>query len=116
MKARLPKGYGGGGAGNLQQLAMKAQKVQKEMDELTNELEAKEYVASTSGGLVKVTINGKPEVLNVEVSPEIVNKDDVEMLSDLLIVATNDAIRQALNEKEERMGNLSAGLNVPGLF
>ncbi len=116
MKARLPKGYGGGGAGNLQQLAMKAQKVQQEMDNLTSELEEKEYVASASGGLVKVTINGKPEVLNVEINPEIVNKDDIEMLSDLLIVATNDAIRQAITEKNEKMDKLSAGLNMPGLF
>lgn len=116
MKARLPKGYGGGGTGNLQQLAMKAQKVQQEMDELTTELEEKEYVASASGDLVKVTINGKPEVLNVEISPEIINNNDAEMLSDLLIVATNDAIRQALTEKNQRMESLSAGLNVPGFF
>lgn len=113
MKARLPKNYNSGETGNLQQIALK---VQKEMDDLTDELDAKEYVASASGGLVTVTVNGKPEVLNVEISPEIVNKDDVEMLSDLLIVATNDAIRQAVTEKDEKMNKLSEKLHVPGLF
>lgn len=116
MKARLPKGYNNGGAGNLQQLAMKAQKIQKEMDLLSSELEEKEYEATTSGGAVKVTINGKLEVKNIEIDPEIVNKDDIEMLSDLLIVAVNEAIRRAVEEKNEKMDELSAGLKVPGVF
>ena len=116
MKARLPKGYSNVGAGSLQQLAMKAQKMQKEMDLLTNELEEKEYVASASGGAVKVTISGKLEVKNIEIEPDIVNNDDIEMLSDLLIVAVNEAIRKAVDEKNEKMDQLSAGLSVPGLF
>ena len=116
MKARLPKGYSNGGAANLQQLAMKAQKVQKEMDLLTAELEEKEYEATVSGGAVKVTITGKLEVKNIELDPEIVNKDDIEMLSDLLIVAVNEAIRRAVEEKNEKMDKLSAGLSMPGIF
>ncbi len=116
MKARLPKGYGQGGAGNLQQLAMKAQKIQEEMTVITQELEEKEYVASASGGMVKTTVNGKLEVKNIEINPEIVNKDDIEMLSDLIIVSVNEAIRNAVNEKNEKMEKLSGGLNIPGMF
>ena len=116
MKARLPKGYNNGGAGNLQQLAMKAQKIQKDMDLLSSELEEKEYKSTASGGAIKVTITGKLEVKNIEIDPEIVNKDDVEMLSDLLIVAVNEAIRQAVTEKNEKMDELSAGLKIPGVF
>lgn len=116
MKARLPKGFGGGGAGNLQQLAMKAQKMQKEMDALTSELDEKEYVATSASGGIKVTITGKPEVKNIEIDPQIVDKDDVEMLSDLIIVTLNEAIRAASAERSEKMDALSAGLNVTGLF
>lgn len=116
MKARLPKEFGGGGAGNLQQLAMKAQKMQKEMDALTSELDEKEYVATSAGGAVKVTITGKPEVKNIEIDPQVVDKDDVEMLSDLLIVALNEAIHGASAERSKKMDTLSAGLNMPGIF
>ena len=117
MKARLPKGFGnGGGAGNLQQLALKAQNMQEEMDALTRELDDKEYTATSGNGTVRVTVTGQPEVKNIEIDPEIVDKDDVEMLSDLLIVALNEAIRTASAEKSERMDALSAGLKMPGLF
>lgn len=116
MKARLPKGYGQGGAANLQQLAMKAQKIQQEMDVITSELEEKEYEATAPGGKVKAIVNGKLEIKNIEIDPEIVDKDDVEMLSDLIIVATNEAIRNAVNEKNEKMESLSGGLSIPGMF
>lgn len=115
MKARLPKGFGGG-AGNLQQLAMKAQKMQKEMDALNSELDEKEYVATSAGGAVKVTITGKPEVKNIEIDPQVLGKDDIEMLSDLLIVALNEAIHVASAERSEKMDTLSSGINMPGLF
>lgn len=116
MKARLPKGYGQGGASNLQQLAMKAQKMQEEMDAITSELENKEYIASAPGGNVKATVNGKLEVKNIEINPEIVDKDDVEMLSDLIIVSVNEAIRNAVSEKNEKMEKISGNLNIPGMF
>lgn len=116
MKARLPKGYGQGGASNLQQLAMKAQKMQEEMNLITAELEEKEYVALAPGGKVKATVNGKMEVKNIEIDPEIVNKDDVEMLSDLIIVSVNEALRNAAAEKNEKMEKISGNLNIPGMF
>ncbi|MCH5299930.1 MAG: YbaB/EbfC family nucleoid-associated protein [Ruminococcus sp.] len=116
MKARLPKGYGSGGAANIQQLARQAQKIQDEMGSIEQELEVKEYSATAGGNAVKVTVTGKMEVKSIEISPEVVDPEDVEMLSDLVMAATNEALRSAATEKEERMGALSGGLNIPGLF
>lgn len=116
MKARLPKGYGGGGIGNMQQLARQAQKMQEEMENANRELEEKEFSATSGGEAVKVTVTGKMEVKTIELKPEVVDPDDVEMLSDLIIAATNEALRAAATEKEERMNAISGGLNIPGMF
>ena len=115
MKARLPQGYGGGG-GNMQQLARQAQKMQEAMEVATAELEAKEYSATAGGGAVKVVVTGKLEVKSIEIEPEVIDPDDAEMLSDLIMAATNEALRAANQDKEETMGALSGGLNIPGLF
>ena len=101
MKARLPKGYGAGGSNNIQQLARQAQKIQDDME---------------AASAVKVTVSGKPELVKVEIRPEVIDPDDVEMLSDLIMAATNEALRTAAKEKEERMDAISGGLNIPGLF
>ena len=69
MKARLPQGVGGGGVGNLQQLARQAQKMQEKMEQITAELEVKEYTAASGGGAVKATVTGKMEVKSVEIEP-----------------------------------------------
>lgn len=116
MKARLPKGYGGGGSNDIQQLARQAQKIQDDMEAASAELETKEYEAAAGGGAVKVTVSGKPELIKVEIQPEVIDPDDVEMLSDLIMAATNEALRTAAKEKEERMDTISGGLNIPGLF
>ena len=116
MKARLPQGYGGGGAANLQQLARQAQKLQEEMDKATAELEEKEYSATSGGDAVKAVVTGKMEVQSIELKPEVVDPEDTEMLSDLVIAAVNEALRAAAADKEERMEKLSGGLNVPGMF
>ena len=116
MKARLPEGYGKGGAANLQQLARQAQKMQEEMDKATAELEAKEYTATSGGNAVEVTVTGKMEVQSIHIKPEVVDPEDVEMLSDLIIAAVNEALRTAAADKNQRMEALSGGLNVPGIF
>lgn len=115
MKARLPKGYSNGG-GNMQQIARQAQKMQEAMETATEELEAKEYTATAGGNAVKVTVTGKMEVKAIEIEPEVIDPDDAEMLSDLIIAATNEALRAAAAEKEDTMTSLSGGLNIPGLF
>ena len=116
MKARLPKGYGSGGANNIQQLARQAQKLQDDMEAASKELETKEYEATAGGGAGKVTVTGKMELTKVEISPEVVDPEDVEMLSDLVMAAANEAIRAAAKEKEDKMETISGGLNIPGMF
>ena len=116
MKARLPKGYGNGGANNIQQLARQAQKLQEDMEVASQELEAKEYSATSGGGAVAVTITGKMELTKIDIKPEDVDTEDVEMLSDLIIAAANEALRTAAKEKEEKMETISGGLNIPGMF
>ena len=116
MKARLPKGYGSGGANNIQQLARQAQKLQDDMEAASKELEAKEYEAAAGGGAVKVTVTGKMELTKVEISPEVVDPEDVEMLADLVMAAANEAIRADAKEKESKMETISGGLNMPGMF
>ena len=112
MKARLPQGMGGGGAANLQQLARQAQKMQEQMEQITTELEAKEYTAAAGGGAV----TGKMEVKNIDIKPEVIDPDDAEMLGDLVAAAVNEALRAAANEKEEKLGAISGGMSLPGIL
>lgn len=115
MKARLPQGYGSG-VGNLQQIAKQAQKMQQDMETLTEELEQKEYSATSGGNAVKVVATGKMEVKSIEIEPEVVDKDDVEMLSDLIKAAVNEALRTATEDKNKSMEQISGGFNMPGMF
>ena len=115
MKARLPQGYGGGGQQNLQQLARQAQKMQADMETATEELNAKEYTASAGGGMVSVTISGELEIKKLEIAPEVVDPEDIEMLSDLITAAVNEAIRTANTDKDETMSKISGGMNLGGL-
>lgn len=115
MKARLPQGYGSGGAQNLQQLARQAQKMQDQMEEATAELNSKEYTASSGGGMVTVTISGELEIKKLDINPEVVDPEDIEMLSDLITAAVNEAIRTANTDKDETMNKISGGMNLGGL-
>lgn len=116
MKARLPQGMGGGGAANLQQLARQAQKMQERMEQITAELEAKDYTATSGGGAVSVTVTGKMEVKTIDIQPEVIDPDDAEMLGDLITAAVNEALRAASAEKEEKLGAISGGMSIPGMF
>ena len=117
MKARLPKGYGGGGgAAKMQQLARQAQKMQEAMETATEELESKEYTATSGGGAVKAVVSGKMEVKSLDIDPEVIDPEDAEMLADLVMASVNEALRAANEDKEQTMGALSGGLNIPGLF
>lgn len=100
----------------MQQLARQAQKMQEKMAEITAELEEKDYTASSGGGAVKATVTGKMEVKSVEIQPEVIDPDDAEMLGDLVAAAVNEALRAASAEREEKMGALSGGVNIPGMF
>ena len=100
----------------MNQMIRQAQKMQEEMANFQSEFEEKEFKASVGGGAVEITMNGKREVTNVSIKPEVVDPEDVEMLSDLVIAAVNEALRTAATDKTERMEKISGGLNMPGLF
>ena len=104
------------GGGNMQQLARQAQKLQQQMTKMQEELEAREYEASAGGGMVTVKISGKKELLGIEIKPEAVDPDDVEMLQDLVLAAVNEGLRTASETTEREMGKLTGGMGMPGLF
>ena len=115
MKARLPKGVGGGPQ-NMNAMIRQAQKLQEDMDALQTELDSREYDVSAGGGAVKVRIKGTLEIENIEISPEIVDPDDIETLSDLITAAVNEAINKVSTTNEEEKNKLSSQLNIPGVF
>ena len=91
------------------------QKIQRKMEETQEKVNETEMEANSGGGAVTVKINGKREILSVKIDPEIVDPEDVEMLEDLVMVAVNDAIKQAGQLQENEMGRITGGLNIPGL-
>lgn len=113
MKVRLP---GSGGAGNMQQMLKQAQKMQQDMAALQEDIEQREFTAVSGGGAVSVTVDGKHTVKEIKIKLEIVDPDDVEMLEDLITVAVNEAIANAVKTSEDEMGAITGGLNMPGLF
>lgn len=116
MKARLPQGFSGKGQGNMQNMLKQAKKLQDEMAALQEELDKREYSASVGGGAVTATVTGKHIVTALEIKPEVVDPDDVEMLSDLVMAAVNEAIRKADESTQAEMAKISGGLSLPGLF
>lgn len=109
----FPGGFGGG---NINNLMKQAQKLQKEMAQAQRELEEKEFEASVGGGAVLVKVNGKKEVLSIKIKEEVVDPDDVEMLEDLVLSAVNEALKKAEDETANKMGKLTGGMNIPGMF
>ena len=109
----FPGGFGGG---NINNLMKQAQAMQKQMEEMQKEVEAAEFEASVGGGAISVRVNGKKEVLGINIKPKVVDPDDVEMLEDLVLSAVNEALRKADEETANKMGKLTGGLKMPGLF
>ena len=105
---------GGGIPGNMNNLMKQAQKMQRQMEESQKELETKEFTAKAGGGAVEVTVTGKKEVAKVKLSQEVVDPDDIEMLEDLVMAATNEALRMADDANNEIMGKMAGGLGLGG--
>jgi DNA-binding YbaB/EbfC family protein len=105
-------GFPMGGMGNMQQLMKQAQRMQENMTKKQAELNAQEFTAASGGGMVKVTVNGAREVLAVEIDPQCVDPDDVEMLQDLVLSAVNSALKEAASTVEQEMGKLTGGMNL----
>ena len=111
MKVRIPNS----GGGNMNQMLQKAQKMQEDMAALQEDLENREYSATSGGGLIEVTVDGKHLITSLKIKPEAVDSDDAEMLEDLITVAVNEAIQNAAKTAENEMGAITGGLNIPGL-
>lgn len=107
-------GFPGGMPGNMNNLMKQAQRMQRQMEEANKELEEKEYSASAGGGAVTVTVSGKKEVVSVKLAEEVVDPDDIEMLQDLIMAATNQAFRQMEEESSAAMAKLTGGLGGMG--
>ncbi|MCL2217673.1 MAG: YbaB/EbfC family nucleoid-associated protein [Defluviitaleaceae bacterium] len=113
----MPKGFGGMPGGmNMNSLMKQAQKMQKQMAEMQEELASKTLEVSAGGGAIKVTINGEKQLTGLQISPEVVDPDDVEMLQDLVISAVNEAIRQIDESVSSQMSKITGGVNLPGMF
>ena len=111
-------GYRGpmmGGGVNMNMIRQ-AQKMQQEMLKMQQEMETKEYSATSGGGMVTAAVNGKHEILSLTINPEAVDPDDVEMLQDMIIAAVNEAMRTADEDSANNMSRLTGGLNLGGLF
>ncbi len=104
--------------GGMNQAAMmkQAQKMQQEMLRMQEEMESKTYTASAGGGMVKAEVSGKNELVSLEINPEAVDPDDVEMLQDMVMAAVNEALRTAETDKANSMARMTGGLNLGGLF
>ena len=122
------RGFGGGMMpGNMNNLLKQAQKMQENMQKMQAELEAKEIESSVGGGAVTVTsqlalwspavkVNGKKELIDINIKPEVVDPDDIEMLQDLVLSAVNEALRSVDEMQASQMSKVTGGMNIPGLF
>ena len=113
------KGFSGSGMNtnkNMSNVIKQAQKMQEEMEKVQAELEEKTVEASAGGGAVNVVVSGKKELVSIEIKPEAVDPEDVETLQDLIMVAVNEGIKKADDMMTEGMGEITGGLNIPGLF
>ena len=110
------RNFGGMMPGNMNNLLKQAQKMQENMQKMQEELEAKELEASVGGGAVTVKVNGKKEVLDITIKPEVVDPDDIEMLQDLVLSAINQALKSVDDMQASQMSKVTGGMNIPDLF
>lgn len=111
MKVRIPNS----GGSNMNQMLKQAQKMQEDMATLQADLENREYQATSGGGMVSVTVDGKHLLKSIKIDPQAVDTDDIEMLEDFITIAFNEAVNNAIKTAEEEMGAITGGLNIPGL-
>jgi nucleoid-associated protein EbfC len=104
------------GMGNMQNMMKQMQKMQKKMEEAQVKLGEEKIIGTAGGGIVTVVVSGHKEVLEVTIKPEAVDPDDIDMLQDLVLAATNDALKKADELTNNTMGQFTKGMNLPGMF
>ena len=112
----MAKGKGPMIPGNMNNMMKQIQKMQKDMTDAQEQIEQQSFEATAGGGAIKAVVNGKKELVAIELKQEIVDPDDVEMLQDLILVAVNEAMSKAEAETENEMKKVTGGMNMPGLF
>ena len=101
---------------DIKQIMQQAQQFQQKMSEVQEDLAGKEVSSSVGGGMVKATVNGKNELVNLIIEKDVIDPADPQMLQDLVIAAVNEAMRQAQDMAKSEMAKLTGGLNIPGMF
>ncbi|MBQ3566183.1 MAG: YbaB/EbfC family nucleoid-associated protein [Oscillospiraceae bacterium] len=114
MRSRVPKNIGGGS--NMNSMIKQAQKMQDEITALQSDIEAREFSATSGGGVVEVTVTGAKNIKSLTIKPEAVDPDDVEMLQDLVVSAINEAMNEVEKVTEDEMNKITGGVALPGLF
>ena len=114
MKANIPKGLGG--PANMQGMIRQAQKMQEQMTELQSELDSREYEFKARGGAVTILIDGKKQIKQLTIEPEIVDPDDIETLTDILTAGFNEAIKRVEETNQKEMESITGNVSIPGLF
>ena len=115
MRARLPK-QNQGGAQNMNAMIRQAQKMQDEISELQEDIESREFTATAGGGAVSVTVTGKKTVKALEIKPEVVDPEDIEMLQDVIVAAVNEASNTVDETVEAETAKITGSLNIPGIM
>ncbi len=115
MKANYKAPKGMGGPSNINAMLQQAQKMQADMAAKQEELEGREYEVSAGGGAVTVKISGKKQILALDIAPEIVDPDDIETLSDILVAAVNEAIRRVEDTAAAEMEQITGAMGMPGM-
>jgi hypothetical protein len=103
-----------GGGANMNQMIKQAKKMQEQMAKMQAELQERIVEASAGGGAITAKVNGRQEVLEIKIKPEVVDPEDVEMLEDLILAVINDAIKQSQDMVSGEMSKITGGLNIPG--
>lgn len=114
MKSRVPKNIGG--AQDMNSMIRQAQKMQDEITVLQNDIEAREFSATSGGGQVEVVVTGAKNIKSLSIKPEVVDPEDIEMLEDLIVSAINQAMSDVEKTTEEEMNKITGGVALPGLF
>lgn len=101
------------GLGNIMQ---KAQRMQSKISEIQEEIGEEEFEASTGGGVVTATVNGNKEIIDVDIDPEVLDPDDVDMLEEMVVGAMNQALQKATDKMNEEIEQVTGGMDIPGMF
>ena len=114
----MPRGGMGGGMGgmNMQQAIKQAQKMQEDMQKMQQQMQEAEFEATAGGGMVTAKVNGNHELLAITINPDVVDPDDVEMLQDLVVSAVSAAFQKATDSAQQKMSQITGGMNLPGIF